>query len=378
MLGVHPLLERYNPLLAIFPHDAAQSRPGSIALEAGKRTWGDYHPCSADFFATLAHLETEPAAFDYASLLPWGRGSWKPLPVTPLAEMAERVRRASPDTTRGWALDLAAIPSQSEGEAWRVYGRVLAAASEAFEEVAYGRVREYADGRMALQYWYLYVYNDFGNKHEGDWEMAVIELDAQERPVRMAVSAHMGGTQRRWRDVEKVGERPIVFVGRGIARGLLRVPARRLRRLGLGPHAGAAAAGGAGVPEAAGAGGGARAVAACGAAAPVRQHLARPRAGGAADARRARERRDRGFRVADAAGDAKRGGPRRRRAMVALLRRVVGLEPRAAERPHRAGQPVGAAGAVGRSASLGRGMHDIVPELLRRLLRRAARRGAIR
>lgn len=212
-MGAHPLLERYNPLLAIFPHDPAQSRPGSIALETGTRTWGDYHPCTVEFFAALAHLQTETVAFDYASLLPWGRGRWQPLPVTPLAEMAERVRRASPGTTRGWALDLAAIPSQSEVEAWRVYGRVLAGSP--FEETVYGRIREYDDGRIALQYWYLYVYNDFGNKHEGDWEMAIIELDPHQRPVRMAVSAHMGGTQRRWRDVEKDGERPILYVARG-------------------------------------------------------------------------------------------------------------------------------------------------------------------
>ena len=28
-------------------------------------------------------------------------------------------------------------------------------------------------GRIALQYWLFYVFNDFNNLHEGDWEMSV-------------------------------------------------------------------------------------------------------------------------------------------------------------------------------------------------------------
>src|SRR5262249_20334681 len=54
-------------------------------------------------------------------------------------------------------------------------------------------------GRLALQYWFFYVYNDFNNKHEGDWEM--IQLDfaaasAQEAlthsPSEVGYSQHDG------------------------------------------------------------------------------------------------------------------------------------------------------------------------------------------
>jgi hypothetical protein len=33
-------------------------------------------------------------------------------------------------------------------------------------------------GRLALQYWFFYVFNDFNDKHEGDWEMIQLDFDA--------------------------------------------------------------------------------------------------------------------------------------------------------------------------------------------------------
>jgi hypothetical protein len=33
-------------------------------------------------------------------------------------------------------------------------------------------------GRLALQYWLFYVYNDWNNLHEGDWEMIQLVFDA--------------------------------------------------------------------------------------------------------------------------------------------------------------------------------------------------------
>jgi hypothetical protein len=33
-------------------------------------------------------------------------------------------------------------------------------------------------GKLAVQYWFFYTFNDFTNKHEGDWEMAQVDFDA--------------------------------------------------------------------------------------------------------------------------------------------------------------------------------------------------------
>ena len=41
------------------------------------------------------------------------------------------------------------------------------------EPTTYAHVvtEEGQDDRLALQYWFFYPYNDYTNKHEGDWEM---------------------------------------------------------------------------------------------------------------------------------------------------------------------------------------------------------------
>ena len=42
-------------------------------------------------------------------------------------------------------------------------------------------------GKLALQYWFFYVFNDWNNTHEGDWEMIQLNFDAAYR-ARGAVS----------------------------------------------------------------------------------------------------------------------------------------------------------------------------------------------
>jgi hypothetical protein len=78
---------------------------------------------------------------------------------------------------------------------------------------------------IAVQYWYNYYYNDFANKHEGDWEMVQVMFDdansveeaLQQEPTRTAYSGHAGGEIADWTDdkVEKVGTRPVVYVTTG-------------------------------------------------------------------------------------------------------------------------------------------------------------------
>jgi hypothetical protein len=79
--------------------------------------------------------------------------------------------------------------------------------------VAYGHYIQGA--RPVLEYWYLYVYNDAPNKHEGDWEMVAIELDEDGAPSRAGYSGHASGFVRPWQAVERQGERPVIYVARG-------------------------------------------------------------------------------------------------------------------------------------------------------------------
>ena len=62
-------------------------------------------------------------------------------------------------------------------------------------------------GKLALQYWFFYVFNDFNNKHEGDWEMIQLDFDAADaaealgkEPTKVGYSSHEGAERAEWGD----------------------------------------------------------------------------------------------------------------------------------------------------------------------------------
>ncbi len=81
-------------------------------------------------------------------------------------------------------------------------------------------------GKLALQYWFFYAFNDFNNKHEGDWEMIQLVFDAEdaeaalaaEQPEEVGYSSHEGAERAVWGD-EKLelvdGTHPVVFPAAG-------------------------------------------------------------------------------------------------------------------------------------------------------------------
>ncbi len=80
------------------------------------------------------------------------------------------------------------------------------------------------DGQTALQYWLYYVFNDWNNTHEGDWEMLQIMFDAptataalQTAPTEVGFSQHTGGERSAWAggSVQLDGVRPVVFPAAG-------------------------------------------------------------------------------------------------------------------------------------------------------------------
>ncbi len=83
--------------------------------------------------------------------------------------------------------------------------------------VTYARVATDDDQTpVAIQYWFFYFYNDWFNKHEGDWEMIQVNLDRAGQPEWAIYSQHHGGTRRAWREVPlEAGTHPAVFVSLG-------------------------------------------------------------------------------------------------------------------------------------------------------------------
>ena len=80
------------------------------------------------------------------------------------------------------------------------------------------------DGKLVLQYWFYYVFNDFNNKHESDWEMMQLVFDAPTAqqalataPSSMILAQHGGGETAKWTDkkVQKDGDHPIVYPSAG-------------------------------------------------------------------------------------------------------------------------------------------------------------------
>ena len=79
----------------------------------------------------------------------------------------------------------------TEGEAPTVYAHVATEAD--------------APGRIALQYWFYYVFNDWNNTHEGDWENIQLIFDAADarqalsrEPVSVGYSQHEGSEEALW------------------------------------------------------------------------------------------------------------------------------------------------------------------------------------
>ncbi len=87
----------------------------------------------------------------------------------------------------------------------------------------YGHAKRDGEGRLWLQYWFFYYYNDKAflgsGLHEGDWEMVQLRIGANGRPVQVTYAQHSHGERRRWGDVEKEegpdGPVPVVYSARG-------------------------------------------------------------------------------------------------------------------------------------------------------------------
>lgn len=212
------LLEKHNPVLVLFPQSPheypARKHPG--AWRPGKLGWSDYHPCNVEFFLARVTQRDEPKpwTFTFRSLIP---RYFSPPPRTGLTTLREKANSVGFAATEAWELDVSDLPSQHETTAWKRYSQLVSEVDNPYELTVYARYVSGDSGR-ALQYLYFYTYNDFRNNHEGDWEIAAIELDENDQPVQVGYSSHHSGFLRAWSEVqtdEPGGDRPLLYVARG-------------------------------------------------------------------------------------------------------------------------------------------------------------------
>jgi hypothetical protein len=125
----------------------------------------------------------------------------------------------------GYAIDYPGSPL-SAGCDYDELARSLGMGVPPKAPTAYAHVTTQADepGLLVVQYWFFYLFNDYNNLHEGDWEMAqlVFRADTPEEaltraPVEMGLSQHNLGEKASWTDpkVEKQGDHPVVYAAKG-------------------------------------------------------------------------------------------------------------------------------------------------------------------
>ena len=147
------------------------------------------------------------------------RGPWSDAEVSDTGPTAEDLS----DGLFGYHLDFPGNPLEA-GCDYEQWARVIAVGSE---PVTYAHVaREPGrEDRLAVQYWFFYPYNDYTNKHEGDWEVVQLVFAASEAaqaldqaPVEVGYSQHEGLEVAGWGDqkLEIVdGTHPVVHAAAG-------------------------------------------------------------------------------------------------------------------------------------------------------------------
>jgi hypothetical protein len=167
---------------------------------------------------------------------PCGAGEpYLPTPVTTLLGRAEVVLRG-PDGQKivaptaadlagkgdGWYLDQPGNPLSPGCD----YERQFTTIASGTPASVYSRVATDPDhpGQLALQYWFFWTFNDWNDKHEGDWEMVQLLFDARSpdealgiTPSSTAFAQHEGSETAAWSDpkVHKDGDHVVVYPGAG-------------------------------------------------------------------------------------------------------------------------------------------------------------------
>jgi len=98
-----------------------------------------------------------------------------------------------------------------------IYESTLSPRAGGLAPVVYAHVvRDEDPGHITIQYWIYYFYNNWFNKHEGDWELVEAALDSNAQPEWTLYSQHHGGVRRSWATTPREGDtHPVVYVARG-------------------------------------------------------------------------------------------------------------------------------------------------------------------
>ncbi|TCC16651.1 hypothetical protein [Kribbella speibonae] len=144
------------------------------------------------------------------------RGPWRPPDLVKTQPEGTDLGRAYP----GHFLDFPGDPLRPGCD----YAEWSARINRAHPATVYAHV--VADsGLLSLEYWFFYVFNDYNNTHEGDWESVQLIFDAttptaalRTDPTAVGFSQHGGAERARWGDAKLEivdGTHPVVYPAAG-------------------------------------------------------------------------------------------------------------------------------------------------------------------
>jgi hypothetical protein len=184
-----------------FVHRALGPPPAASGLQLASRFAPELHLAAAERYRPLA-IE------DYLSTTTLRAGS----PPRGTALQTQPTLFTLPITTTPTYLDVRGAQPYSRASQYPVIEQGLERAHPR-PTVYWHLARQPSTGRLALEYWFLYLYNDFFASHEADWEGVTVFLDGGS-PIGTSYSQHQGRQWVPWGAAQS-DARPQTYVGKG-------------------------------------------------------------------------------------------------------------------------------------------------------------------
>jgi hypothetical protein len=184
-----------------FVHRALGPKPGAAALELAQRLAPELHLAAAERYRPLAIQ-------DYLSTTTLRAGS----PPRGTAVQTQPTLFTLPITPAPTYLDVRRAQPYTQASRYPVIEHGLEQARPR-PTVYWHLARQPSTGRIALEYWFLYLYNDFFVRHEADWEGVTVFLDGGS-PLGTSYSQHQGRQWVPW-GTAPADARPQTYVGKG-------------------------------------------------------------------------------------------------------------------------------------------------------------------
>ncbi len=185
-----------------FTHRALGPRPAAGAVNLATKYAPVLHLASAERYRPL-RLE------DYLTKTDLRAGS----PPHGTLTQGQPTLFSLPVTTASTYLDIRGANPNSHPSSYPVIEQQIEGARPR-PTVYFHLAYEPSKGRVAIEYWLMYLYNDFYDQHEADWEGVTVVLE-NGSPLGAIYSQHQGGKWIAWSALSKTGAHPIVYVARG-------------------------------------------------------------------------------------------------------------------------------------------------------------------